>query len=91
MSEETREPRSNAYERAHMEPAVRKRQTGESLVTVGALMLAFAWILVVFVPSDIRSGHLFWTCVCATDAIIALVLMGIGYLLRERVTTRLNV
>jgi hypothetical protein len=46
---------------------------------------------VVFVPSDIRSGHLFWTFVFGTDAVIALVLMGIGYVLRERVKSRLNV
>ena len=91
MSEETREPRSNAYERATMEAPVKKRQTGETLMTVGVLMLVFAWILVVFVPSDIRSGHFFWTGVVATDVVIALVLMGIGYLSREQVKSRLNV
>lgn len=91
MSEETREPRSNAYERATMEAPVKKRQTGEALTTVGALMLAFAWIIVVFVPSDIRSGHFFWTYFFGTDAVIAMILMAIGYALRERVKSKLNV
>ena len=91
MSEETREPRSNAYELAHMEQPVKQRQTGDTLVTVGALLLAFAWILVVFVPSDIRSGHLFWTGVFAFDALLGLALMAIGRVLRGRVKSRLNV
>ena len=91
MSEETREPRSNAYEIATMERPVRKRQTGNTLLVIGVLLFVFAWILVLFVPSDIRSGHWFWTTVFGIDVIIALVLMGVGYAFRERVKSRLNV
>ena len=51
MSEETREPRSNAYELAHMGAPVKER----------------------------------------IDVIVAVALMGIGYSLRERLKSRLNV
>ena len=91
MSEETREPRSNAYEIATMERPVRKRQTGNTLLTIGVLLFVFAWIMVLFVPSDIRSGHHFWTFVFGGDVIVAIALMGVGYAFRERVKSRLNV
>ena len=91
MSEETREPRSNAYELSTMERPVRKRQTGNTLLIIGALLFVFAWILVLFVPSDIRSGHHFWTFVFGIDVIVAVALMGVGYAFRERVKSRLNV
>ena len=91
MSEETRQPRSNAYERAHMEPAVRQRQTGPALFMVGALLFAFAWILVVFVPSDIRAGDHFWIYVFGIDLILSLILMGIGHRTRVREKTTLSV
>jgi cation transport ATPase len=88
VSEETREPRSNAYEIAHMSVPARTRQTGNTLLTVGALLFVFAWILVLFVPSDIRSGHHFWTVVFASDVVLAIVLMGIGRALRARAKTQ---
>ncbi len=91
MSEETREPRSNEFVRAQMEAPVKHRQTGNSLFTVGALLFIFGWILVLFVPSDIRSGHHFWTYLFAADIIIAVALMGIGYAFRDRTRGRLNV
>jgi len=91
MSEETREPRSNAYEIAHMEAPARKRQTGNTLFTIGALLFVFAWILVLLVPSDIRSGHDFWTVLFASDVVLAVALMAIGYRLREQVKSRLSV
>ncbi len=91
MSEETKEPRSNAYEEARMEVVVKHRQTGNSLVTVGALLFVFAWILILFVPSDVRSGHHFWTFFFVGDVILAFALMGIGYSFREKTKSRLNV
>ena len=91
MSEDTREPHSNAYEIAHMAAPARKRQTGNTLFTIGALLFVFAWILVLFVPSDIRSGHDLWTFLFASDVILAVALMVAGYRLRERVKSRLNV
>ena len=90
MSEETREPRSNEYELARMEAPVKRRQKGNTLLIVGALLFVFAWILILLVPSDIRSGHHFWTFVFAGDVILAFALMGIGYSLRERTRSRLN-
>ena len=88
MSEDTREPHSNAYEIAHMPRRARKRQTGDTLFTVGALLFVFAWILILFVPSDIRSGHDFWTVLFAGDVVLAIALMIVGYRMRERMKLR---
>lgn len=84
MSEETRDPRSNAYEDAQMSATARKRQAGNALFTVGALLFVFALVLVMFVPSDIRSGHHFWTALFGIDVILAGILTGIGYRVRKR-------
>jgi protein-S-isoprenylcysteine O-methyltransferase Ste14 len=84
VSEETREPRSNAYEDAQMSATARKRQAGNTLFTVGVLLFVFALVLVMFVPSDIRSGHHFWTAVFGIDLILAGILTGIGYRIRKR-------
>ena len=90
MSEETREPRSNAYEIAHMSAPARKRQTGNTLFTIGAMLFVFSWILILFVPSDIRSGHDFWTVLFGSDVILAIALMIVGYRMRERMKPRLH-
>jgi hypothetical protein len=91
VSEETREPRSNAYEIAHMEAPARERQSGTTLLVIGVLLFVFAWILVVFVPSDIRSGHHFWTFVFGSDVVVAGALIAAGHAIRAQVRSRLDI
>ena len=85
MSEDTREPHSNAYEIAHMAAPARKRQTGNTLFTIGALLFVLGGVWVLFVPSDIRSGHDLWTFLFASVVILAVALMAVGYRMRQRV------
>ena len=91
MTEETRDPKSNAVERATMDAPARRRQTGQALVLVGVLLLAFDLLAVTFVPSDIRAGHLFWTTVFAADVVVAISLIVIGSMQKEKAKSRLNV
>ena len=90
MSDETTEPRSNEYELARMEPGVKQRNRGNSLLVIGVLLFVFAWILVVFVPADIRAGDYFWTFIFAADVVLAGILGVVGYRMREQVKTRLQ-
>jgi hypothetical protein len=71
-----------------MAAPARKRQTGNTLLTIGALLIVFALIWVLFVPSDIRSGHDFWTFAFASEVTLAVVLMAVGYRMRQRVGHR---
>jgi hypothetical protein len=91
VTEETKDPESNAIARAGMEAPVKQRQTGQALVLVGVLLLAFDLIAVTFVPSDIRAGHIFWTIIFAADVFAAVVLILIGAMQRAKAKSRLNV
>ncbi len=91
MSEETREPITNAVARAEMEAEVKKRQTGEALRLVGTLLLTFCLVAILFVPSDIRAGHDFWTMLFAIDVLVAATLIGIGTIEIGKAKRRLNV
>ncbi len=91
MSEETRDPMTNAVARAEMEPEVKKRQTGEAIRLVGTLLLTFCLVSILFVPSDMRDGHDFWIMLFAIDVIISVTLIGIGTIQIGKATRRLNV
>ena len=91
MTEETRDPQSNAVERATMEAPVKQRQTGQALMLVGVLLLLFDLIAVTFVPSDIRAGHIFWTVIFAADVVAAISLILIGTMQKAKAKSRLNV
>ncbi len=91
MSEETREPITNAVARAEMEPEVKKRQTGEALVMVGTLLLTFCLVSILFVPSDMRAGHEFWTVLFGIDVLVSATLIGIGTIQKGKARRRLNV
>jgi hypothetical protein len=91
VTEETRDPQSNAVERATMEAPVRQRQTGQALMLVGVLLLLFDLIAVTFVPSDVRAGHIFWTIIFAADVVAAITLIVIGTMQRAKAKSRLNV
>jgi hypothetical protein len=91
VTEETRDPQSNAVERATMEAPVRQRQTGQALMLVGVLLLLFDLIAVTFVPSDVRAGHILWTIIFAADVVAAITLIVIGTMQRAKAKSRLNV
>jgi len=91
VTEETRDPQSNAVERATMEAPVRQRQIGQALMLVGVLLLLFDLIAVTFVPSDVRAGHIFWTIIFAADVVAAITLIVIGTMQRAKAKSRLNV
>jgi len=91
VTEETRDPQSNAVERATMEAPVKQRQTGQALMLVGVLLLLFDLIAVTFVPSDIRAGHIFWTVIFAADVVAAISLILIGTMQKAKAKSRLNV
>ncbi len=91
MSEETRDPMTNAIARAEMEPEVKKRQTGEALVLVGMLLLTFCLVSILFVPSDLRAGHEFWTVLFGIDVLVSATLIAIGTIHKGKARRRLNV
>ncbi len=91
MSEETRDPMTNAVARAEMEPEVKKRQTGEALVLVGMLLLTFCLVSILFVPSDMRAGHEFWTVLFGIDVLVSATLIIVGTIQKGKARRRLNV
>jgi len=91
VTEETRDARSNAEERATMEDPARRRQLGQTLVLVGILLLGTDLIAVAFLPSDIRSGHSFWTLILGLDVIVSISLVVIGTIMKAKAKSRLNV
>jgi hypothetical protein len=91
VSEETRDPMTNAVARAEMEPEVKKRQTGEALVMVGMLLLTFCLVSILFVPSDMRAGHEFWTVLFGIDVLVSATLITVGTIQKGKARRRLNV
>ena len=63
---------------------VTERETGSTLIVVGLVMLiaAVGWLL--FVGWDIRGGHKFMQIIFAVDAVIAVLLIAVGFTKRNR-------
>jgi len=74
-----------------MEAPVKQRQTGQTLVLVGLLLLAFCLIAVLFVPSDVRAGHIFWTIIFSADVVTGVVLILVGTMQKAKAKSRVNV
>lgn len=66
------------------------RSLSRLLVVLGACLLGFAWVLLLWVGWDVRSGSIFFTTMCAVAVVIGLGLIGWGYVERYRVVRILN-
>jgi len=84
VSEKIGETSSDESEQARARIRIRKRRTGAALFVVGVLLFICGLVFIYLAPSDIETGHHFWTSICVVDIIVALVLMWIGHGFRRQ-------
>jgi len=61
------------------------RNLSRTLMVLGGCLLVYAWVLLVWVGWDVRSGNRFFTVMCAVAGIIGLALVLWGYVERGHV------
>lgn len=62
-----------------------ERNLSRLLVMLGACLMVFAWVLLLWVGWDVRSGNIFFSTMCVIAAVIGLGLIIWGYVERLRV------
>ena len=67
-----------------------RRNLSRLLVVLGACLLGFAWVLLLWVGWDIRSGKAFFTDMCGVAFVIGLALIVWGYVERRHVARLLE-
>jgi len=61
------------------------RNLSRTLVLLGSCLLIFAWVLLLWVGWDVRSGQVFFSTMCAVAIAVGLGLVSWGYIERQRV------
>ena len=61
------------------------RNLSRLLVVLGACLLMFAWVLLLWVGWDVRDGKVFFSTMCAISVVIGLGLITWGYVERRRI------
>jgi hypothetical protein len=61
------------------------RRLSRLLVILGACLLGFAWVLLLWVGWDVRSGSIFFSTMCVIAVVVGLGLIAWGYVERQRV------
>jgi hypothetical protein len=61
------------------------RNLSRTLVLLGSCLLIFAWVLLLWVGWDVRSGQAFFSTMCAVAIAVGLGLVAWGYIERQRV------
>jgi hypothetical protein len=61
------------------------RNLSRTLMVLGGFLLIYAWVLLVWVGWDVRSGTAFFSVICAVSGTIGLALILWGYVERRRV------
>ena len=61
------------------------RNLSRTLMVLGGFLLIYAWVLLVWVGWDVRSGSVFFSVMCAVSGTIGLGLVLWGYVERRRV------
>jgi hypothetical protein len=61
------------------------RNLSRTLVLLGSCLLIFAWVLLLWVGWDVRSGQVFFSTMCAVAIAVGLGLVAWGYIERQRV------
>jgi len=61
------------------------RNLSRTLIVLGGFLLIYAWVLLVWVGWDVRSGNAFFSVMCAVSGGIGLALVLWGYVERRRV------
>jgi hypothetical protein len=72
------------------EPAIEHRvedirSLSRTLLVLGSFLLIFAWVLLLWVGWDVRSGSVFFSSMCAISVVIGLGLIVWGIVERQRV------
>ena len=72
------------------EPAIEhriedSRSLSRTLLVLGSFLLIFAWVLLLWVGWDVRSGNVFFSSMCAISIVIGLGLIVWGIVERQRV------
>lgn len=72
------------------EPAIEhrmedSRSLSRTLLVLGSFLLIFAWVLLLWVGWDVRSGNTFFSSMCALSVVIGLGLIVWGTVERQRV------
>lgn len=62
-----------------------KRNLSRLLVVLGSCLMIFAWVLLLWVGWDVRSGNIFFSTMCVSAVVIGLGLIIWGYVERLRV------
>ena len=66
------------------------RNLSRLLVVLGACLLGFAWVLLLWVGWDVRSGSIFFSTMCVIATVIGFGLITWGYVERRRVVRLLS-
>ena len=75
-----------AYAGPDMESRVDdSRNLSRTLIVLGVFLLVFAWVLLLWVGWDVRSGSVFFSSMCAVAIALGLGLVAWGYVERQRV------
>lgn len=62
-----------------------RRNLSRLLLLLGTILFIFAWVLLLFVGWDVRSGAVFFSTMCAVAVIVGSGLLVWGYLARNTV------
>ena len=61
------------------------RSLSRTLLVLGSFLLIFAWVLLLWVGWDVRSGNVFFSSMCVISVVIGLGLISWGIMERQRV------
>jgi hypothetical protein len=61
------------------------RNLTRTLMVLGMFLLIFAWVLLLWVGWDVRSGEVFFSTMCAVSIAVGLGLIAWGFIERQRV------
>lgn len=61
------------------------RNLTRTLIVLGMFLLIFAWVLLLWVGWDVRSGEVFFSTMCAVSIAVGLGLIAWGFIERQRV------
>lgn len=65
------------------------RSLSRTLLVLGSFLLIFAWVLLLWVGWDVRSGNVFFSSMCVISVVIGLGLISWGIVERQRVLSLL--
>lgn len=75
-----------AFSGPDMESRVEEsRNLSRTLMVLGMFLLIFAWVLLLWVGWDVRSGEVFFSTMCVVSIAVGLGLMAWGFIERQRV------